>query len=77
MIEGKLREISADRLEDPHTRQPYYMARIVVEHRDLPEGIILAAGMPADVMIVTGERTLLSYLLSPITDVLRRGLRES
>jgi hypothetical protein len=29
------------------------------------------------VMIVTGERTLLQYLLRPITDTLRRGLRES
>ena len=37
----------------------------------------MTAGMPADVMIVTGERTLLDYLLRPITDTLRRGLRES
>lgn len=76
-IDGSLREISADRLEDPHTREPYYLARIVVERRNLPQGIALAAGMPADVMIVTGERTLLNYLMSPITDALRRGLRES
>ena len=43
----------------------------------LPTGIVLSAGMPADVAIVTAERTMLDYLLRPITDTLRRGLRES
>ena len=42
-----------------------------------PAGIVLSAGMPADVAIVTAERTMLDYLLRPITDTLRRGLRES
>jgi hypothetical protein len=32
--------------------------------------------MPAEVMIVTEERTLLEYLLQPFLDVFRRGLRE-
>ena len=48
-----------------------------VDRATLPSGIAMTAGMPADVMIVTGERTLLQYLLRPITDTLRRGLRES
>ena len=59
------------------TRQPYYLARVAVDRAALPAGITMTAGMPADVMIVTGERTLLQYLLRPITDTLRRGLRES
>ena len=37
----------------------------------------MTAGMPADVVIVTGQRTLLQYLFRPITDAFRRGLRES
>ena len=69
--------VAADRLEDPATRQPYYLAKIAVDRAALPAGITMTAGMPADVMIVTGERTLLQYLLRPITDTLRRGLRES
>jgi hypothetical protein len=32
--------------------------------------------MPADVMIRTGERTALDYILSPITDTLARSMRE-
>ena len=43
----------------------------------LPAGVALSAGMPADVAIVTAERTLLDYLVRPLTDTLRRGLRES
>jgi HlyD family secretion protein/epimerase transport system membrane fusion protein len=76
-IEGVVREVSADRLEDPHTREPYYLARVAVARAALPAGIGLAAGMPADVMIVTGERTLFDYLTRPIADALRRGMRES
>ena len=44
------------------------------ERAALRAGIIMTAGMPADVMIVTGERRLLQYLLRPITGILRRGL---
>ena len=76
-IEGTVREVSADRLEDPTTHQPYYLARVAVAPDALPAGVVLSAGMPADVAIVTAERTLLDYLLRPITDTLRRGLRES
>lgn len=76
-IEGRLREVSADRLEDPVTHEPYYLARVAVPRLALPEGIVLAAGMPAEVLIVTAERTLLSYLLQPVSDALRKGLRET
>lgn len=76
-IEGTVREVSADRLEDPTNHQPYYLARVAVAPEALPAGVVLAAGMPADVAIVTSERTLLDYLLRPLTDTLRRGLRES
>jgi membrane fusion protein, type I secretion system len=76
-IEGTVREVSADRLEDPTSHQPYYLAQVAVDRATVPAGVTLTAGMPADVMIVTGERTLLQYLLRPITDTLRRGLHES
>ncbi|MFL5338251.1 MAG: HlyD family type I secretion periplasmic adaptor subunit, partial [Geminicoccaceae bacterium] len=58
-IEGVVREVSADRLEDPTTHQPYYLARVAVTRDSLPAGVALSAGMPADVAIVTAERTLL------------------
>ena len=76
-IEGPVREDSADRLEDPATQQTYYLARVAVDRDALPPGIMLSAGMPAEVMIVTGERTLLDDLTRPIADTLRCGMRES
>jgi HlyD family type I secretion membrane fusion protein len=76
-IEGTVREVSADRLEDPATHQPYYLARVAVRPEALPAGVALSSGMPADVAIVTSERTLLDYLARPLTSTLRRGLRES
>jgi hypothetical protein len=39
--------------------------------------IALSPGMPADVMILTGERTLLDYLIRPFTESLTKSFRES
>jgi HlyD family secretion protein len=76
-IEGQVREVSADRLSDPKTGEPYYKARIAVPAAALPKGITLAPGMPAEALIVTAQRTFLSYLTQPLKDAFRRGLRES
>ncbi len=76
-IEGLVREVSADRLADAKTGEPYYAARIAVPAEALPQGVSLAPGMPAEALIVTAERTFLSHLVQPLRDALRRGLRES
>lgn len=75
-IEGTVREVSADPQEDPTNHQPYYLARVAIAPETLPAGIVLSVGMPADVTIVTSERTLLAQLIRPLTETLRRGLRE-
>jgi HlyD family secretion protein len=70
-IEGKVTTISADRVEDPATRESYFVARIQIpqsELKSLGKDIKLSSGMPADVLIVTGKRTMLSYVLQPIRD---------
>jgi len=78
-IDGRVRQVSADRLVDEATGEPYFLARVEVD-RDrldaLDEGIQLLPGMPAEVLILTGERTALAYLLDPFVDTFRRGLRE-
>lgn len=76
-IEGTVRAVSVDRLQDPTDLQPYYLARVAIVPESLPTGVVLAAGMPAEVAIITSRRTLLDYLVRPLTDTLRRGLRES
>jgi HlyD family secretion protein len=78
-LEGRVREVSADRIVDPRTSQVYYLARIELPAgalREVPE-ISLKAGMPAEVMIITGERTLLNYLLDPLSSSFRKSFRES
>lgn len=75
---GHIRSISYDRLIDEATNQPYFAADVVADRSTLPEEIQdkLRAGLPTDVVIVAGERTPLQYLLRPLTDRLRKGMRE-
>lgn len=79
-VAGKVKSISADRLLDDATKRPYYLARVEVTKKDLSElgtKVELVPGMPADVMIVTDRRTLMEYLLQPLTDAWRRSFREA
>jgi HlyD family type I secretion membrane fusion protein len=77
-IDGRVLWVSADRLEDPKTKQPYYLARIEMDEAQLAklDNVRLYAGMPADTMIVTAQRTALDYLLTPIERTFSRGMRE-
>ena len=79
-IDGTVRTVSADSLLDEVTGQPYFLARVEVPHEQLQgldEDISLSPGMPAEVMIMTGERTALDYILEPFVDTLRRSFREN
>lgn len=79
-IEGKVRSVSADSLRDEKTGMSYYLARVEVDRNAisklLGDKAQLVPGMPAEVLIVTGERTLFGYLIEPLRDIFRRGLRE-
>jgi membrane fusion protein, type I secretion system len=83
-IHGVVRDVSADRLVDDRSGEPYFLARVEVAPGELARvasssgvDVSLAAGMPAEVMIVTGERTALDYLFQPFADSLRRSFKES
>lgn len=79
MVHGKVSYVSADRLVERTSGKPYYVAHVTVDEASLAQagaGIKLSAGMPAEVYIRTRERTALDYLLEPVTDTLRRSLRE-
>lgn len=79
-IQGVVRHVSADRYEDDRTGTPYFLARIAIEPEELEElapGVEILPGMPAEVMIRTGEQTLLNYLIAPVLDSLRRSFRET
>lgn len=78
-VAGEVIHISADSFEDEATGQEYYKARMRVTEdgqKDMTEQMRLLSGMPAEVMIRTGERTFASYIAKPITDMLSRALQE-
>jgi HlyD family secretion protein/epimerase transport system membrane fusion protein len=79
-VQGIVRSVSADSVVDEVTGQYYYLARVEIpkeELASLEHGIILVPGMPAEVLVVTSERTVLAYLLEPFVAAFRRGFKES
>lgn len=78
VVLGTVRSMSHDRLIDDMTRQPYFLAQILIKDTDLPEDLQLRlrAGMPAEVVFPTGERTVLQYLMQPLTEAFRGTFRE-
>ncbi|MND73167.1 Type I secretion system membrane fusion protein PrsE [compost metagenome] len=67
-IPGRVLTIAADRLVDETSKEPYYLAQVEVTEAgmEMLGNNQIRAGMPATVIIKTGERNLLSYLLKPL-----------
>ena len=77
-IEGKVVRLSADRLMNEQTGMPYYLARVALteEGAQALGALKLQPGMPAEVLINTGNRTMLQYLMQPATDAFARSMIE-
>ncbi|WP_148216771.1 HlyD family type I secretion periplasmic adaptor subunit [Phenylobacterium zucineum] len=78
-LDAKVAVISADRLTDEQKGLSFYRVDLRIDPRELSKlkkGVELTPGMPASALIVTGERTVMGYLISPITDVMRDAFRE-
>lgn len=77
-ITGTVTHVSADRLTDPRTGEAHFLAHVTLSPEALREvpRVALAAGMPADVLITTGERRAIDYLISPLADGMRHAFRE-
>jgi len=79
VVSGEVKSISGDLLVDP-SNQPvsYFLARLQVT----PDGMRklgtrqMQAGMPAEVVIKTGSRTMLTYLLAPLLKRMATSLKE-
>ena len=79
VVQGKVLSVSGDLLADPANPQfSYFLARVQVT----PEGMKtlgtrqMQPGMPAEIVIKTGERSLLTYLLHPLTKRMAASLKE-
>lgn len=77
-IFGNVIHVSADALTDPNTGMAYYSARVEVTPDGLRDlgNLTLIPGMPADVFISTGSRTLLQYMMKPISSAMARSFIE-
>jgi len=75
---GRVDSVSADAIYNESSKQSYYLARVAVDRAAIPATIAsrLTPGMPAEVLIVTGERTVLDYLVGPLANMLSKGMRE-
>jgi len=77
ILEGMLSSVSADRITDPATGDPYFAARVILEAEDSPFDLgRLKPGMQAEVFLVTTERTAMDYLIEPVVRSFARAGRE-
>lgn len=77
-VEGEVLLVSADRLTDDQTKQPYYSIQIKVTDKGMAslKGLQIRPGMPVQAFVRTGERSLLSYLFKPLLDRTHLALGE-
>lgn len=82
VILGKVVSLSPDALVDQtgnqQQQQPYFSAKVVIDYNSLPANIAkkIQPGMQADVLISTGERTALAYLIGPLKNSFAKTFRE-
>jgi protease secretion system membrane fusion protein len=79
-IEGEVEQVAADRTVDERSGNAYYRVRVkvtpkgattIAEHR-----LEIRPGMPVELFVKTGERTMMNYLLKPVLDRARSALTE-
>jgi membrane fusion protein, type I secretion system len=75
---GTVVRVGADTSTDQRTGQSYYLVRISMTPEEIAKlgEVKLTPGMPVEAFIQTGNRTMLSYLVKPLHDQLKRAFRE-
>jgi HlyD family secretion protein len=78
-LNGEVTNVSADIVINEQTRESYFLARVKIDKSEimkLKNKVELYPGMPAQVFIITGARSLMSYLFTPIKDASYKAFRE-
>ncbi len=75
---GEVRQVAADAVLDENTGTLYYETEVAIDPAALEklDGVKLLSGMPAEVYIQLGSRSLVRYFRQPLTDSFNRGFRE-
>jgi membrane fusion protein, epimerase transport system len=79
-VDGKLIKLSADIIEDERKQLRYFQANVDIDLKGIEDlkkrGLFLVPGMPAEVLINTGDRTFFEYLAQPFSNIFARSLIE-
>nr|WP_085715190.1 HlyD family type I secretion periplasmic adaptor subunit [Pseudomonas sp. B28(2017)] len=77
-VPGEVSLVSADQMVDEKTGAPYYVLRSSVSDQAMEKlnGLVIKPGMPAEMFVRTGERSLLNYLFKPLLDRAGSALTE-
>ncbi|HKR91484.1 HlyD family type I secretion periplasmic adaptor subunit, partial [Novosphingobium sp.] len=77
-LSGTVTQVAADRSVDRTTNASYYSATVSIPDEELRKlgKVRLSVGMPVEVFIQTQERTILQYIVRPLSDQFKRALRE-
>jgi protease secretion system membrane fusion protein len=77
-VPGIVTQVSADRFVDEKTGQPYYKlyAKVAPEGMKMIANLQIRPGMPVDLFVKTGERTMMNYLLKPLFDHFKMSMSE-
>lgn len=78
-VEGRVEVVSADATDDPQLRETYYQVRVTVDPSELAKAgpkVKLTPGMPTIVSIVTSHRTIMNYILGPLSESMHSAMRE-
>jgi HlyD family secretion protein len=77
-LNGAVNRVSPDVTTDQRTGQSYYTIRVSMPPEEVARlgDVKLIPGMPVEAFVQTGDRTLISYLMKPLSDQLMRAFRE-
>ena len=77
-LNGQVSRVSADVSQDTKSGANFYTARITLPDDELVRlnGFTLVPGMPVEAFLQTGERTVMSFLLKPLSDQIAKAWRE-
>jgi HlyD family secretion protein len=77
-LPGRVIYVATDRSENADLKQVYYLVHIAFDPAALAQAHLdLKSGMPAEVHIASGSRSLLSYLMKPLRDQFARAFRDN
>lgn len=78
LLNGKVIYVSADSFTDQKNGYSFFNARIKIPDNELQrvENVSLYPGMPAETYLISGSRTFIAYLFSPISDVMHGAFKD-